>query len=363
MNPALPAAWQIALGALLIAACAATALVPLMRFVVTGWAAKRKDIMDGLGAEARVAYFEMFVPADQVPKEQDAVKAFEDVYTRWFGRKFFAVPAVLFAGVVLIIATLVVVSGLHGVGYLKTIPLFDLPWQATAALAGAYLWVCNDLIARGRRLDLTPADISWSALRLVIAVPMGYAFASIASESAGPFVAFGLGAFPLTAITLMLSRLISKKLALDATPDEAHDEIVKLQGVNRAVVERLADEDVTTVTQIAYCDPVRLVMRSNLTFNFVTECMNQAIPWLYFEDQLSALRPLGVRGAVEIKCLIDEYDDGANQDPEGKAAYERAAAALPKIALKLGQDVETLQITFRQIASDPFTIFLSRVWG
>jgi hypothetical protein len=139
MNPALPVAWQLALGTLLIAACAAAALVPFMRFVVTGWAAKRKDIMDGLGAEARVAYFEMFVPADQVPKEQDAIKAFEDVYTRWFGRKFFAVPAVLFAGVVLTIATLVVVSGLHGVGYLRTIPLFDLPWQATAALAGAYL--------------------------------------------------------------------------------------------------------------------------------------------------------------------------------------------------------------------------------
>jgi hypothetical protein len=46
-QPALPAAWQIALGTLLVAVCAATALVPFTRFVVTGWAAKRKDIMDG----------------------------------------------------------------------------------------------------------------------------------------------------------------------------------------------------------------------------------------------------------------------------------------------------------------------------
>jgi hypothetical protein len=66
---------------------------------------------------------------------------------------------------------------------------------------------------------------------------------------------------------------------------------------------------------------------------------------------------------VEIKCLIDEYDDDASQDPEREAAHQRAVAALPKIALKVGQDVETLQIAFRQIACDPFTIFLSRVWG
>jgi hypothetical protein len=108
------------------------------------------------------------------------------------------------------------------------------------------------------------------------------------------------------------------------------DQIVKLQGINRAVVERLADEDIITVTQIAYCDPVRLVMRSNLTFTFVTECMNQALAWLYFEDRLATLRPMGVRGAVEIKCLIDEYDDCDTQDRECKEAHDRAVAALPK---------------------------------
>jgi hypothetical protein len=204
---------------LLIAACAA-AFIPFMRFLVTGWAAKRKDIMDGLGEQARVAYFEMFVPADKVPKEEDAIKAFEDFYTRWFGRRFFAVPAVVFCIVVLIASTLIVVRGLRGVGYLNNTPLFDLPWTATAAISGAYLWVCNDFISQGRRLDLTPADVSWGSLRLIIAVPMGYAFASIASDSAGPFVAFALGAFPLSALTLMLNRLTSKKLGLDASPGD-----------------------------------------------------------------------------------------------------------------------------------------------
>jgi hypothetical protein len=349
---------RIALTAIIIAVAVAGVLMPLFRYVTTGWAAKRKDIMDGLGVEARVSYFKMFVPSDQVPRRDAAMKAFEDLYLQWYGRRFFIAPATLLAIVTLLATTLVVMSVLQKIGFLDSNPLLDLHWTEVAALAGAYLWVSNDLIARGRRLDLTPADVCWGALRFIIAVPMGYAFAAVASDSAGPFVAFALGAFPLSALTGALGRIATKKLDLSATPDEARDEIVKLQGINRAIVERLAAEDITTVTQMAYCDPVRLVMRSNLTFNFVTECMNQALAWLYFEEQLAVLRPLGVRGAVEIRCLIDEYD-GA----EGTVSHGRALLALPKIAAKLGQDVDTLQIAFRQIAHDPFTDFLSGVWG
>ncbi len=65
----------------------------------------------------------------------------------------------------------------------------------------------------------------------------------------------------------MLRRLANTKLNIGDTHDESTDDLVKLQSINRAIVERLANEDITTVTQIAYRDPVRLVMRSNLTFN------------------------------------------------------------------------------------------------
>jgi hypothetical protein len=68
---------------------------------------------------------------------------------------------------------------------------------------------------------------------------------------------------------------------LEPTAEETSNDIVKLQGINRWIIERLSNEDITTVTQIAYCDPIRLIMRSNLTFNFVTDCMNQALAVIY----------------------------------------------------------------------------------
>ena len=115
------------------------------------------------------------------------------------------------------------------------------------------------------------------------------------------------------------------------------------------------------MTQVAYRDPVQLIMRSNLTFNFVTDCMNQALAWIYLKDDLSKVRPLGIGGACEVRYLMTDYDD-AGIDMDRKAAHDRAVAAFPKIAAALTQDPETLQFLFRQIAEDPVhSISFSRV--
>jgi hypothetical protein len=157
--------------------------------------------------------------------------------------------------------------------------------------------------------------------------------------------------------------LANKKLELDPTPEEATDDLIKLQGVNKTILERLASEDVTTITQIAYCDPVRLTMRSNLSFNFIIDCMNQALAWIYLEDMLAVIRPLGLRGAAEIKYLMDDLTLEASTAPQEKAAYDKANTLLGQIATKVAQSPETLRFAFGQIAGDPYTLFLEQVWS
>jgi hypothetical protein len=344
--------------AFLVALALAVLLAPVIRYVIAGWRAKRNDIMDGLDADARLAYFQMFCRTACPPSPDLASKAFESMYAKGFGRRYFVVPLILLSLVGCVAVTLVVVTVLHTEKYFAN-PFFDMTPTAIAAVAGAYMWSVNDLISRSRRLDMSPSDVLWSVLRLTIAVPMGFAFASVAKDSIGPFVAFGLGAFPLEALSSKLRRLTDKGLGLEATPIEASDNVIRLQGINPTIVERLQNEDISTVTQVAYCDPVRVTMRSNLSFNFVTDCMSQALAWMYLEDNLEKLRPLGMRGAVEIKYLMDEYDD---LDPAGAEARARAVAALPKIAAAINQDSVTLQVVFRQISEDPFTQFLQSVW-
>src|SRR5207253_415653 len=71
-----------------------------------------------------------------------------------------------------------------------------LPYLATAAVAGAYFWVVLDLIQRAHSRELSPYDINRSTLRLVVAIPIGYAFTATFGDGAA-WLAFLLGAFPI----------------------------------------------------------------------------------------------------------------------------------------------------------------------
>jgi hypothetical protein len=150
-------------------------------------------------------------------------------------------------------------------------------------------------------------------------------------------------------------------LGADATPQETSDDLIKLQGINKIILERLSNEDVTTITQIAYCDPVRLTMRSNLSFNFIIDCMSQALAWMYLADMLNTIRPFGIRGAFEIKYLTDDLDREGDK-PEDKEAREKAQALLQQIAVAVKVPQDLLQFAFEQIAGDPYTIFLYEIW-
>lgn len=337
----------------------ATLMAPFYRYVTTGWKAKRKDILDGLSDDACQAYFEMFSPGDGPQTIDSAKEAFQDLYSRWYGRQYFAIPGVLLflAGGISVAA--IVFTGFDVFGYQRN-PFFNLPSPAIAALAGAYLWAVNDHTSRARRLDFSPADVQWAVLRIVIAIPMGYAFSALVAKPLAPFIAFAIGAFPLSELLSMLRVVSEKKLDIVPSAAESQDDIIKLQGVNKAILERLKNEDISTVTQIAYCDPVRLVMRSNLTFTFVTDCMNQALAWTYLETKLAALRSLSLRGATEIRNFVDAYDqvDGFTEEE-----HELAVKALPRLAATAQQDEETLMLTLREIAGDPYTVFLTRVWA
>jgi hypothetical protein len=395
-----------AFAVLLVLLCETALLGPLIRYLIVGWEAKRRDIMNGLSSDARLSYFEMF-QRDRIPPAHGRVHhEFERLYSRWYGRRYFAAPALLLTLTGLIVVALVVFSALDERGFLVN-PLFNVPWPATAALAGAFMWSVNDMVSRSRRLDFSSSDVWWANLRLTVAIPMGYAFAAVVTAGLAPFIAFALGAFPLATLNSMLRRLAVKSLNIDTASEESPDGILKLQGINRTVVERLFNEDISTVPQLAYCDPIHLTMRSNLTFNFVTDCMNQALAWMYFAEAMDTLRPLGLRGAVEILHLVERLDampakakpDAVDEPsiemivtfdtdtgvpdylglaaPARRDAHPEAAApapaaqdgdqakartALEAVAKALKQDPSTLEIAFREIGEDPYTRFLRTIW-
>ena len=333
-------------------------MIPVARFLFVGWSAKREDIMDGQSAEARHKYFAMFHRTRSIDRK-DAFERFDEFYIRWYGRRRYIPASILLLLVGLVSSYVGISSAMHwneSIGKDQAPVL--LPPLALYALSGGYLWVVNDFIKRSRKLDLASSDIYWGVLRLVVAIPLGYGMSSFFHdiEGARNFIAFSAGAFPLSEILTNLRKMSLTRSGLGIQDVASNDNVLKLVGVNADVAERLANEDITTITQLAYCDPIRLTMRSNLTFNFVTDCMNQALAWEYMEERMNKLRPLGLRGAVEIHHLYCNIDEGTDAE---KAA---ANSVLDCAARILGQDRITLKLAFFEIARDPFTAYLESIW-
>lgn len=332
-------------------------VTPVLVFIIVGWRVKKNEIMDGLTKDAKQKYFEMFSLSSlqgKTAREMD----FGEFYSLWYGRRFYILPVALLVLVLAFASTVVVFTALHSLPSAETHALYDLPPAALAAIAGAYMWVASDFISRARRLDFSPSDVQWGVLRLVICVPLGYAFATLAGETFAPTIAFALGAFPLGALIDLLQQVLYFLIKRSPGSPTANDTVMQLQGIDDVIAKRLAAEDITTVAQVAYCDPIRLVMRSNLTFSFVIDCMNQALAWLYFETQMKTLRPLGLRGAAEIAYLVDDL----GSDDESRRTEALATLTDVVKAINPPHTVQTMRWTFEQIAKDPYTVFLREVW-
>jgi hypothetical protein len=354
-------------GASLLAALTLTYLPchPIATFLRRGWEIKRADIVGSFNNQAKKLYLKTFFNSDTTNADKD----FDALYDHRYGRYRLILPIILFVAVCLPLMLLIsetavsrlMLSSAAAPATLSTImnaglPFVLLPGIALAAVVGAYLWIVADLITRSGRYDLSPSDVLRATLRLALAAPLGYAVSSIANASVGPFIAFAIGAFPLDTIGVLLRRLANKQLNLDIGVDSRPDQIIKLDSIDPSTADRLQDFGITTIAQLAYCDPVQLCMRTGLLFDFIVDIVSQALAWIYFQEKMNDLRYGGLRGALEIRNLVEERK---NPDPKTAAAAE---AAFQSAATVAKMDPAAFENACAEIADDPFTVFLSEMW-
>src|SRR5262245_2788115 len=105
---------------------------------------------------------------------QNALKAFEAYFDTQFGRRRFIVPIALLLLFAILLLFLCARSAIRWhLGDLNDGPL---SLAVVLAILGGYTWVMYDLIDRTGHDDLRPVDLFRSSFRLLIAVPVGYAF-------------------------------------------------------------------------------------------------------------------------------------------------------------------------------------------
>jgi hypothetical protein len=228
-------------------------------------------------------------------------------------------------------------------------------------MAGAYMFVVSDFISRSRRMDFSPADVMWGSLRLFISVPLGLSLGSILDPHVVAFVAFGLGAFPLQTIQLALRQLSYRQLQLELGTTEK-SELLNLNGVDMPLAERLSNEDISSIVQLSYCDPIQITMRTNLSFSAVADLVSQALAWNYFERRLDPLRLLGLRGAWEIRQFMEDLKAQNEDSDVADNRVQRARNLIPAISSCLGLSEDKIWFVFYQIASDQYTDFIYFAW-
>lgn len=320
---------------------------PLCNFLIYGWKRKQEEVNNSLSIDAKRTYLTVFWNREfsQAVASDEINKQFDEQYVRWYGRNRFIAP-------ILIIVLVSVFENFYLAQKLIELTLGATSLEgATAAIAGAYTFVAWDFFGRVQQRNIATADILRNTLRMVLAVPIGYAFASLLNRELAPFISFAVGVFPINTIGTILSRLANDKLGLGLVADKVDDQVFQLSGVDRSIADRLGDADITTIPQLAWCDPIQLSMRSNLAFDYVVDIVSQALAWVYFTDALPKLREFGLRGAYEMKVLaLDLAKTGERR--------AKAEAVLPAAANGASIPIEGFVYAIIQIADDPATTFL-----
>ncbi len=343
------------------------AVSPAITYLLTTWKSGRAQLVSRLRPESVAQYFDCFPDRriklpEQPPGRSENIderyqEAFKEFYDRHFGWHLFLVPLVVYGLLVLVLLVLSALSVGQWLELREKTP-GSLPHLAVVAFAGAYVFVVYRQIGAAFSQQLVPGDLMRSALRLALAIPMGYAVAGLFKEALALPLVFILGVFPLGDTVRILRRLAIKKFKIGDSPtgDEESELQRELQGVDQRNAERFANQGVTTLLQLAYRDPIKLMILTNLEFSYVIDCVSQALLRLYLGEGIDKTRRFGLRGAQEATNLYVEF---YSKDQETKHA---AKAIFQRCASELNMELQELIRVVAEVVEDPYTEFLHRFW-
>jgi len=382
------------------------ALLPLAYFLVLGWKAREAEFIDKVRDQTQMEiYFKKFwsegraryqrkYHARHSSDEASPHILFKARYRKIVSRYYYILPGFLFVVVVGLLTGLVVATAIrtgydHYIEYFASeakteseaakagvvinnpialerigitdldadfapLPPVHLSLSALSAIAGAYLFMVAQLIQQCRARTLVYSNLFGASLRILVAVPLGLSVSTLASEALGPFISFGLGAFPITELRTLVRRLTTTSLkATDPRADD--DQTVAMLGVTQSVSDVLAEENITCAQQLADIDPVVLAVRTGLSFDYVLFLAAQSLVWCFLGKTASVLGPLGLADARAIWYLMAKPENERN---EVLAAVDAQFAALGAQQPPKCIDAVLLREAFEKIATDPYTLFL-----
>jgi hypothetical protein len=182
-------------------------------------------------------------------------------------------------------------------------------------LAGAYVLGLYDTLRRYRVGDLYPSYLHFNWLHMVVAAFLAPLLAQAFTPAVAYPVAFGIGIFPLKDSLEMARKYAAKRLELpSAAPPSEGTALNKIQGTTQETIDRLEEEGITSTVHLAYSDPIRLLLRTNIPWVILLDLMDQSLLFNYLGEQMSQLHSVGIRGAIEMAAIGQRLYEGSDED-------------------------------------------------
>jgi hypothetical protein len=254
-----------------------------------------------------------------------------------FGRLHWLLPMSI-ASIVTFVAVVFLVCEAFGT------PLrADTPRPVIFALLGGMVWNFYVAFRDYTRTDLSPATFYWISFRFLLALALGVLAENVFTDAFANVGVFVLAMLPFSEAISFIRAKIPGLAAEEAAP-----KLKLLQGLAPENEERLKELGVQTVQQLAYADPLRLLLGSNLSAKILIDWMDQALLYIYLGEKTSELRSRGIRGSIETAMLWEEQERNVT---------------IPLLSKCVGLTPEEFAHLTKTIHDDTQVMMLWRIWG
>ncbi len=252
----------------------------------------------------------------------------------------------------------------------KLLPTIQsIPNSTVVAVFGAWVYALYSVIARISTADQSPQFL----LRLSFQPIMAASFATFATFMfANNFVlliSFGTGFLPYTETVRWLRVQTQKRLnntAEGGTPvDTGSAELSEIDGIDFDEIDRLNEENIKGIQQLAFSNPLEIHFSTTYPLKTIVDWTDQALLRLYLnKDQISALKLLGIRGAIdmtEANTHLQQLKGKAEQETDAAVRTELLAqhtALVTAIGTAIGSDQSAALCISYQLSEDPHIRFI-----
>ena len=210
------------------------------------------------------------------------------------------------------------------------------------ALIASYLWNCYDLIHRTTNFNLTPDAFEKMWLKLWVAAAVAAILSSGVVVGLQPTLGFAIGLVSIPALFQAVSDKASKLLNIKTTEGDTATKIGVLQGATPEVIDALGNIDIQSTVQLAYSDPINIMMSTNLGWVVIIDLIDQALLFNYIGTDIAKIRSGGYRGCIEVATIGANLNGHAKQKRAGTSSLSNLATLLGWPELKAMDLVQTL---------------------